>query len=108
MATKVEKWAAKDGSLHASEYEAMRHDAQEKGCCFVCPACGGLGRVDGEPIIKSVYDAEATARNGQFASPVFRDKQVGFKQERCDVCSGVGWTQHEKKPIKSEVVTGWE
>jgi DnaJ-class molecular chaperone len=105
MARKVERWEANDGSLHVSEYECKKHEADGK---FECPKCKGVGRVNGEPITEARYDAEATAWGGQFASPVYRDVVTGYKQVACEVCHGNGWTAEEKKPVIESKVIGWK
>ena len=105
MANRVERWQAKDGSLHVSEYECKKH---ENAGLFECPKCKGIGRINGKPVYESRYDEEATAWGGQFASPVYKKVVVGYEQITCDLCNGHGWTKEEKKPVMESRVIGWE
>jgi len=105
MANRVTKWEANDGSLFDNEYNAIKHDAVGNN---ECPVCHGKGKLDGEPITKKVFDEEATAWGGQFASKVYKDVTVGHKQIVCSTCQGQGWTIDKLKPITETKIVGYE
>ncbi len=100
-------YVADDNSEHPTELACREHDARLVGCTFLCPACNGSGKQNGEPIYISLYDKEATARGGHFAGDVYKKTLVGHEQVPCVVCDGRGWTAMEQKAIIEEKIIGW-
>jgi len=80
------------------------------GLVHDCPQCRTRGTVDDHqrPIKGLEFDEEATAQGGWFAPPVYREYVKGYEQERCPCCAGVGYLDHEPKPITKTEIVGWK
>ena len=104
----VTSYIAEDGTAFSSKDKAREHNARIRNCVHPCPKCNTTGTIPGPvPIIRSVYDEEATAHGGQFASRVYREVHDGFHPVPCDLCRGVGWTQAKKEPVTEVKTIGW-
>lgn len=105
---KIIRYAASDGTEHATEHDCRQHEAALTGRMHECPSCNGGGTQNGGEIMGMVRNPDYGAFGGGYGDEEYRKGVVGHEQVPCDVCEGFGWTLRQKQPITESTVIGWK